>query len=556
MLNQISLAQLACRASNLTERLFLLKQLSGSAKQHPMEPLTLLDLQIVEQNLEILFPRSASVQKQPFYAIKRRGVRRALRLFRWYERNLLLLSAAQQQLFLSAHASWIQTYEQALAVFSTSHVSKIQSATAILSEAWGPTGCAPFLMLIETELMAVFETTQHQGLAIPHKAHLVLAAQQFFSQRVAMMVTPHLEESLFNLTAVDADSAAETYHGFYLRFPVLARWLAQVCGEIIQFVKVALGRLLQDHSDLSQRLWARVSAVEISKLRLRQEDMQGQWIGLLDLRLANGQESQITYYPYALEAELGLQKLYAQQIPESITCQDPTSPVICRSGYGYISTPPPSGSSRKRVMQQFGQFLALQQLLGNRGLWRCVNIGIHGRSMKGGEFAHTERALQRGFKSMQQWLFTQPRAASKAIKTYFNAASVQMCNRSPAAYLLLLVTAQQPARLRDPLAVDAVFRALIDQPCSWDKLGEIAQLEVKMLWQFKALCITVPMNHRYMLYDADHVMFSKLPLTPLEFLTQRLEQQDSSILNSVNDPAWMTATLSTAVPFSLATSEH
>ncbi len=522
MLRHLSLTHLACRASNLAERLFLLKQLAESpTSRDSWVPLSSCDLQAVQEDLEMLFPVAAD--NAPYYRIKRQTMKRSLRLYRWYERNIAHLSGTQQQLFLSAHKSWLQTYEQAIA---TSDLDSFQNDqdSALLFRACGLAGCAPFMKLIETELAAVFGAARRQGLEVCNELLLIKTAQQFFWQRIGTMVAS-IEERFSGGTSADAPIAAETYITFYLKYPVLARWLSQVCGDIIHFIKAAIARLLTDRHDLSASFWADKAITQLITFRLRQEDVQGQWTMSIDLGLADGQVQQTVYYPYALEAELGLQNFYAAC--EGSDCDSKASPyiILCRSGYGYIASNPSCSTLAVAKLRQVGQALAMRQLLGHRGLWGRIRIGVpRAHSSEFLDVAMQENTMQQGFESCQQWFRCQPSAAMQALSNHFEIAAAQLCHRSPGAYLILLMTAQQSAYLTNPLAVDAVFRALVDRPCPWDSLGEIAQLEVKMLWQFKALCLTVPMSHRYMLYDAEHALFSKLPLSPSEFLARRIAQ--------------------------------
>jgi hypothetical protein len=522
MLHHISITQLASRASNLAERLFLLKQLAEfPMNQKGWVPLSSSDLQAVQADLEMLFP--AGVDTAPYYRIKRQTMKRSLRLYRWYERNMGQLSIPQQQLFLSVHKSWLQTYEQAIA---TSDLDSFQNDqdSALLFRACGLAGCAPFMKLIETELMAVFGAARRQGLDVDNDLHLIKTVQQFFWQRIGTMVAS-IEERFSGGTSADAPIAAETYITFYLKYPVLARWLSQVCGDILHFIKAAIARLLSDRQGISADLWASEVITHLMTFRLRQEDVQGQWTMLIDLRLADGQIQQMMYYPYGLEAELGLQRFYAACDEDSYAAKIPPYTILCRSGYGYIAANPSCSNSPLAKVRQVGQALAMRQLLGHRGLWGRIHVGVpRARSSEFLDADVQENAMQHGFESLQQWFRHQPCIAIEALTAHFAIATAQLTHRSPGAYLLLLMTAQQPSYLTNPLAVDAVFRVLVDRPCPWDSLGEIAQLEVKMLWQFKALSLTVPMNHRYMLYDGEHALFSKLPLSPVEFLARRIAQ--------------------------------
>jgi Domain of unknown function (DUF4135) len=522
MLRHISLTQLACRASNLAERLFLLKQLAESPTNHNgWVPLSSSDLHSVQEDLEMLFP--AAVDTAPYYRIKRQTMKRSLRLYRWYERNIAYLSKTQQQLFLSAHKSWLQTYEQAIA---TSELDSFQTDqdSALLLRACGLAGCAPFMKLIETELIAVLGAARRQGLEVSNDLPLIKTVQQFFWQRIGTMVAS-IEERFSGGTSADAPIAPETYITFYLKYPVLARWLSQVCGDIIQFIKAAIARLLADRHDISVNFCAGETITQLITFRLRQEDVQGQWTILIDLQLADGQARQIVYYPYALEAELGLQHFYSACENHDGNSKASPYTILCCSGYGYIAPNLACPASPLAKLRQVGQALAMRQLLGHRGLWGRIHLGVpRAHSSEFLDVAVQKNTMQQGFESFQQWFRHQPSVAMQALSDHFATATAQLCHRSPGAYLLLLMTAQQSTYLTNPLAVDAVFRVLVDRPCPWDSLGEIAQLEVKMLWQFKALCLTVPMTHRYMLYDAEHALFSKLPLSPLEFLARRIAQ--------------------------------
>lgn len=566
MLHDTSLVALACRASNLAERLFLLKQLgegmtvhqSGASSAVPVahySALTSLDLEDIEQDVDRLFP--SAEQSAPFERIKRQTIRRSLRLYRWYERNLSNLSTAQQQIFLKTHATWFQTYQQAIACYGDAASHAQFSRPQMLDGKQSNAGYAPFIALIAAELTPVLELVQPH-LKIASISRQVRLVQRFFEQRIMMMVAHVMEEDSAGLwstqTEPQPETMAEIYHRFYLQFPVLARWLAQVCGDVIHLVQKAIARLQQDQQELSHQFWDGVAIAQFG-LRLRQEDVQGQWTILMDFGLVDGREQQVAYYPHDLEAELGLQTLFSTYNSTYSSTYGGSTPspyhILRRSDYGYIGANTACSSFIHTKLQQVGQSMAVQHLLGHRGLWGRIGLGVH-RSRGGGWLTDSgladsglaasgqEGAIQEGFESLKQWFCTQPSRAAQAFESYFAIATAKICPRSPGSYLLLLMTAQQSAYLSNPLAVDAIFRVLVDQPCPWDSLGEIAQLEIRALWQFKMLNLTLPMGYRYMLYDSEHALFSKLPLSPLEFLTRRISQYAArhySKTNSAQSPS-------------------
>jgi Domain of unknown function (DUF4135) len=512
MLSQISLAQLACRASNLAERLFLLKQLSPPQKS---QPLTSRDLQIVQQDLEQLFPAVDATQDS-IYQLKRRAIRQSLRLFRWYEQNLATLSTAQQQTFLAVHSSWIQTYEQAVTVYYREDLS--QDAIERRHPADRLSVSAPFLQLIAVKLKKVFDELSPRELFAPCQARLIAAVQRFFSQRIALMAAQ--PRPILDPQKTDAEGRALACHSFFLSQPVLARWLAQVCADTIRFVQVAVTRLSQDRCDLALGLWDGDLPRQITQISLSQDKIQGQWSATFGLQLDSGAVHQVRYYPYALEAERALRTLWAQ-IDRGQSSTADLNAVLCCKGYGYLRVRAAPRKSPEEL-RQLGQRTALRNLMGQQPLWQQVQVGIWSSDT----VDPAEANFAAGVESVQSWL-NQPTLGIQALKTCFREVSAQLCHRSSAAYLLLLVTAQQRFLLTNPLSIDAIFQTLVKQPCLWDKAGEIAQLEVKMLWQFKAPCFRVLMNRRYMSYDPEHVLFSKLPMTPLEFLTQAVLDQAS-----------------------------
>jgi Domain of unknown function (DUF4135) len=547
MLDLFALTQLTCRASNAAERLIIVKQLKEcSTPLNFQSPLNKVDLQAVNEDLERLFPSSAPSQSQgTFYRIKRQAIKRSLRLYRWIELNLKDFSAAQQQILLAVHAPWVSNYIEAIAqVAQISHLSNLQDLSIPVNNI-AAQGCLPFLKLIETELMGILEVAQQEGLEVAIHPRIVASVQQFFWQRVEIMVTSAMTEAAPSLQSeLEAHSSLpEAFHAFYLRFPVLARWLSQASGDTIHLVRQAIARLVQDRHDLSQQFWDGVAISRITDCQFvqAQDATEEHPILQIEFGLTNGPAKCLIYCPYSIQAEVGLQQLYAEVSTDPVK----THSILAKRGYGYIEEA--KQPSNLEPFQEIGCYLAIRQLLGSsRGIWGQLQIGIAPRGGCRGEMPwssgvrspknfnipqtdskpfNVEEAIQRGFERMDQWLRRQPQVAALALNTHFAYASAQLCYRPAATYLKIFRTVQSAPCLANPLAVDAVFRTL--SPCRWDGLGELAQLEVKMLWQFNALWLTIPMNHRYILYEAEHALFSKLPISPLDYLSRRVQRMSA-----------------------------
>ncbi|HEY9823819.1 MAG TPA: DUF4135 domain-containing protein [Stenomitos sp.] len=559
MFDQFDLTQLAYRASNLAERLYILKRLTDATSvEKGIEghvstallpvPLGQTEIQVINQELERLFPNEGrSPKTQMFYRVKRQAVKRALRHYRWYGLNLKSLTTPQLEVFQTVHAAWLHSYEQAIATV-------LYPAEAVVGAQAGESaqrGCAPFLRFIATRLSEVSRLASfppHRLSPIAVDTAIVETAQQWFWQRVQPMVASALEadEHLHqaNLAAADPRMQARIYHQFYLRFPVLARWLAQLCGDWVAALQEALVRLMGDCADLSQRWWNGVAVTRIVQLRLSPIVSSASEPCLcFTLELADAQRQQVFYYPHCLHAELGLQTLYAE-LDGDRSMGAVTQTILCKTGYGYINGAKALVNRNPlQQYQQMGQNLAFRQLLGpHRKLGGHLQVGIDpsevsgstlapGRSMEPSAWlgvnatAHeAQSAIRQGFQQFEQWLSTTPQQSVLKLERYFATAIAQLRHRPVGTYRKLLKRVQTASYLANPLAVDAVFRVLIDHPCVWDALGEISQLEVKMLWQQKEVCLTVPMNGRYLLYDNEHALFSKLPTSPLAYMGQRLQQ--------------------------------
>lgn len=540
MLDLFALTQLACQASNLAERLTILKQLTEcSTHLNFQSPLNGADLQAINEDLERLFPNAAIPPQGSFYRIKRQVVKRSLRLYRWVALNLTDFSPKQQQIFLEVHAPWLSHYIEAIAQVSHNcdlHNTSIQDVNS--------QGCFPFLKWIETELQAILELAQQDGLEISNHSQVVASVQQFFWERVKLMVTnAMLADAPFLQAALEEQSSlSDAFHPFYLRFPVLARWLAEVSGDLIALTRQAIARLVQDRHDLSQQFWEGVEIASLTDCQLTQAQDETEEHPTLQLEfcLTNDRVKRLTYCPYSIQAEAGLQQLYAEVSTERVNTH--AISILAKRGYGYIEQA--KQPSELDLFQEIGCHFAIRELLGSsRGIWGQLQLGAVPRRVYASEMPwpsdvrspknlnspktdsesfNAEEAIQQGFQRMDQWLRRQPNIAARALNTHFAHASAQLCHRPAATYLKTFRTVQSAPCLTDPLAVDAVFRTL--SPCRWDGLGELVQLEVKMLWQFKALWLTIPMNHRYILYEAEHTLFSKLPISPLHYLSRRVQK--------------------------------
>lgn len=545
-LDDFDLAQLAYRASNLAERLCLLKRWGELPLQvRQLLPLTPAIIAAVNQDLNLLFPAPAIGRPQDtVQRLKRQAIKRALGHYGWYGLNFNRLTPAHWQTLVQAQAAWLTTYQQAMLCFGKQADVELAS---------NHQGYAPFCTLLKQQCTEALVAVQQLAPHLDLRLEVATATQQYLGERVHLMVmaaiqaAPELSQSL-QTSSPDPAVRLQLYHQFYLQFPVLARWLAQLSGDLKTLLHHAITRVVTDCADLSQKLWHDVPVASLDHVQFWSGSNGADAQGILQfsLRLADGQAKQLLYYPYALDSERGLQRFYTELLGEQAT-QNPLGQVLCKTGYGYLDCSRESSECKfQSAFQQLGQYLAFRQLLGHRrGLLSRLQIGLDPRSFlpeqpqelgtltslstplsDGNSPSATTacQSIQQGFETMDNGLQASPQQAIQALDRCFAGATARLCHRPISVYVQLLHLVQTAICLENPLQVDAVFRTLVEPPCPWDGLGEIAQLEVKLLWQFKVPWQTVPMNCRHLLYDSGHALFSKLPISPLLYLARRIER--------------------------------
>ena len=553
MLQSLTFTQLAARASNLAERLVLLKELEAVVPPDTCQrPLARLDLVQIDQDVERLCTPDPQAPSGMILPLSRSVLKRHLRQYRWYEINLDLLPAAACSILQQRQSSWLPTYALALEQLA----EPMPDADRFL-------GGAPFIALLRQQMEVLCQELATVAHPLTISPQILAAAAHFFWARVKPMVTQAiasdqaqftpLRESAFSAVAGDGRSASSLlrdYAAFYQRFPVLGRWLAQFTADFLQLMSEALWRLQQDQPQLHAHLLeSAITGVSCCDLNLAYCPQEGQITIRFGLDLANGQTAHLWYFPYSIDAEVALQTLH--RTLSGSPDPSPQETLLAQAGYGYslggLSEPQ---QTRFQSLQNLGIDLALRHVLGShRGIWSRLHLGVGQfrprlphpvpapvppRTWAEGTVSNPHKAVAQGFRQVEQYVYQQPEAMIQLLQRSFRGATARLYNRPAAVYLRLLQQVQQPAYLRNPLQVDAVFRTLMAQPCPWDFMGELAQLEVNLLWQFKVPWLTVPMNHRYLMYSNCHALFSKLPLSPLEFMTQRIHQLSEAATPSQN----------------------
>ncbi|MGH3900439.1 MAG: type 2 lanthipeptide synthetase LanM family protein [Pseudonocardiaceae bacterium] len=293
----------------------------------------------------------------------------------------------------AVHAAWLPTYTAALQDFDPS-ASRMADAGR-----WDATGgrrrlalaCAPFRSLLHSKVRAAASAADQAtgreligpGIVEAFEEHLIdrfelsLAWAVEADQNVAFA---HVGISKDRATTDDHDAYfdrtfrdASAYHRFYLRFPVLGRWLAAVTGLLCDNGRSLVGRLRADVDQIGSELFHQ-PIVRFTSLHLGKGDYHagGRSVAMVGVALESGPDS-FVYKPRCLSAEVAMHGLLERLTADGVISFAPHR-VMARDGYGYEQRVPSdrnhaqSREEAARIYQELGGFLGIFYVLGGSDL--------------------------------------------------------------------------------------------------------------------------------------------------------------------------------------------
>ncbi|MGN6815753.1 MAG: type 2 lanthipeptide synthetase LanM family protein [Solirubrobacterales bacterium] len=166
--------------------------------------------------------------------------------------------------------------------------------------------------------------------------------------------------------------SASGYHAFYLRFPVLARWLAAVTGLLLDAGCELIGRLAADAEEIGTELFGE-PVVAFTSVELGSSDYHagGRSVTMVGVELGSGTAS-FVYKPRCLGGERAMQGLLAR-LAEDGVADFARRRVLCKEGYGYEERIAQAGevgstAQARRFYEELGGLLAVFYLLGGSDL--------------------------------------------------------------------------------------------------------------------------------------------------------------------------------------------
>lgn len=153
-----------------------------------------------------------------------------------------------------------------------------------------------------------------------------------------------------------------------------------------------------------------------------------------------------------------------------------------------------------------------------------------------------KNSILNGFNRVHDWFQREPSEAIQCIYDLFKDTSVRFISRGTQAYTQLLISAQHPKCLMEPLEVDLIINNLQEHLRKWDQKGLMVNCELSSLWQLDIPIFTVHAQSREMVHDYHTVLPMTLQVTPLDYAAQRIKRLSAE--NRLQQIQYITASLS------------
>ncbi|AFZ23930.1 type 2 lantibiotic biosynthesis protein LanM [Cylindrospermum stagnale PCC 7417] len=397
MLDNLTIAEFACRASNLSERLAISKKLAFS---NALESCTAQLSPLDTWTLNKLAGKLAATQvKQQLYQQLATNIPTQLNLqklltdYKLYELNLSNLSESERSEFIQPHATWLKVYTEALMSLDLSPDNFAGSGCYQPNIYYGRFAkvCEPFLRWLQQKLQPIckfFEQTiANYKISLEVITDIQLELVNRFEWALAHVIEADINLYCYqNGINKSSDSQAyidyldatfnneQGYHKFYAKFPVLARHLAQVSDFLSKIGAELLQRLSSERRDISTTFFDDIPIEKITGFSLGNSDAHagGHTVVMVDLELANSQSKTIVYKPRCIQSEAAMQGLLATLTREKVV-QFGNYRLLCKQGYGYVEFLPVQNHAENLKIveifyQQLGGYLAIFHILGGSDL--------------------------------------------------------------------------------------------------------------------------------------------------------------------------------------------
>ncbi|MGH8899476.1 MAG: type 2 lanthipeptide synthetase LanM family protein [Egibacteraceae bacterium] len=388
---------IASHASNLSERRRIVDTLrERGSLLGPCSRLSQFELWKIEKTAGKLTGQALkqALRKGEIPKDLREGIVDLLTAYRLWEVNLSGLSEDERRLFAEIHDSWLPTYRSSLEDFNASAGKPTEDGWRHPDTYYGrfARACEPFLEQLERELSAACaQANQSLGMTL-FCPQVVEDTQNHFIDRFELALAWAIETDInvycarnkikkshgtsedyvgyFDQTFADKDS----YHRFYIRFPVLGRWLARVTRLLCDNGTALIERLRDDASELSDVFFGK-KIIQFRSLKLGKSDYHagGQTVARVEVELADSGYGWLIYKPRCLRSEIAMQGLLRRLATDSVL-GFATRRIISKEAYGYEEFIPAernhvgSREEVERIYEELGGYLGVFYALGGGDL--------------------------------------------------------------------------------------------------------------------------------------------------------------------------------------------
>jgi type 2 lantibiotic biosynthesis protein LanM len=382
-----SYLDLAARAANLSERTRVVAALRAAGTTATPRVLPPFDTWKIDRLAAKLARRSAPGPGPQ--GRTRDDIAAVLTAYRHHELGLAQASEETREVFAAVHDSWLPTYQAALGGFDRPAAEVADASWRRFDVYYGrlAAACEPFLAELGRRLDAA--RARHRGrferrLADDVERHLLDRFELALAWAVEADAKVHCARAGIDqdaatrdeyLSYVDATFAdADAYHRFYLRFPVLGRWLAEVTGLLADFGRELIDRFAADRTHIGRAVvGAEIEAFRSVRLGLSDHHAGARSVAIAEVELAGGGTGSFVYKPRCIRSEAAMQDLLGRLRDDGVL-GFATRPVLPRASYGYEALIP-SGRNRmhareevESVYAELGGYLGIFYVLGGGDL--------------------------------------------------------------------------------------------------------------------------------------------------------------------------------------------
>ena len=386
---------IASRASNFSERIRIIDELNE--RRVSVSPGTILSTFDVWK-IDTLSSKLAGKFFMEFFRgevpVKhtKENLTAILTAHKLFELNLDRLEEHEKNLFADVHSAWLPTYQRALEEFDPSSEQPQTEGWRKHEIYYGKFAkvCEPFLALLHRELLAVCvqaNMSLEMDLFDPcfiedMQAHLLDRFELSLAWAIETDANVYCVRNEIDKSRTTEDDYIryldstfldqESYHQFYLRFPTLGRWLAQVTRFICDNGRMCIEHLRDDVQEISDTFFQK-KIVKIRSVKPGKSDYHagGQSVAQVEVDLTDSAQGAFIYKPRCLQSEVGLQGILDRLTRDGVLTFA-TYPIIAKKDYGYTALIPP-GRNHVQSTQEVGQIY--EELGGYLGLFYVLGGG-------------------------------------------------------------------------------------------------------------------------------------------------------------------------------------